>query len=281
MAATQPAPARDLFNQALPVQRGDDVSDLKYKRGYIPKTYGPEEIAEARRIIAHWNEHFQRTPGGYRANRMDACNVKAYVRFKRHCQASDGEFPFGEKETCKAITRYRQNPQNMKLKSWKRFRDWIDVENVDRFLGADRVAQHAVDHKAAAKADSAKRKAFALQIIRHRNVVAAAERAVQSGSTLEARCGESQRQAEKESGAWKWCARTRGFIASLKAMDAEQQAAYLNRAEEVYRVAYGESPGCQVLAPARLQAIQIVLLDFDVRKHQRNTASAPNGRRSK
>ncbi|MCB9855388.1 MAG: hypothetical protein H6818_06830 [Phycisphaerales bacterium] len=210
---------------------------------------------------------------------MDACNVKAYVRFMRHCQASNGEFPFTEVEVCKAITRYRQNASNMKLRAWKRFRDWIDVENVDRFLGDHRVQQHAVEQKATAKADAAKRKAAALKIIRHRGVVDAAVRAVKSRSSLDRMCQKTQREAKAAGNkkAHDWCARTRGFIATLRSLDPEKQASYAARAEDVYSVAYEKPPGCEPEAPARLLAIQIVLLDLDIRRNQSNNPKEAKG----
>jgi len=271
MPAAKPQPARDLFNQAIPVQRGDDVSDRAFRRRYIPKTYGTREIAEARRVIAHWNKHFQGTPGGYRANRNDACNVKAYARFLRHCQESKGDFPFTEKEVCLAITRYRQAATNIRLRAWKRFRDWIDVENVDRYLGDARVSQHAVDQAAKAKAEAAKRKAWALKIIRHRGVVDAAVRAAKAGSSLDAMCQKTQREAEASGNvkAHDWCARTRGYMATLRALPPERQAEFASRAEDVYEAAYDKAPGCELEAPARLYAIQLVLLDFGIQRNKR------------
>lgn len=269
-ATSQPERAAALFPQAVPAAR-TEMSPRMYKARHLRADTTEAIKQEALRVIDHWNATFRDIRGnGASLAQRAGWNINAYTRFRSACERSGGMFTYTADDVCRAITAYRKNPANVKLRSWMPFKKWLDVENVDKLIGAARVQQHAVDQKAAAKADTAKRKAWALAIIRHRKVVDAAVRAHKSGSTLDAMCQKTQREAKAAGNqkAHDWCARTRSFIASLRALDPAKQAAYAARAEDVYTVAYGKPPGCEPEVPARLQAIQIVLLDYDIQRNQ-------------
>lgn len=178
-----------LFADVLPPVRGE-VSPRAYKRRYIPKTYRPEEVGEAKRIIRHWNEAFANVLGAYRANPGDACNIKAYVRMLRNVGKSEGLFQIDERVVRAAITAYRRDHYNSKLGRWMRFAAWCTCENIDARAADARVTAHRREQPRTAGQAVDEHKRVADAIVKHRcladHCIAAAKQRVTFKAWLEA-----------------------------------------------------------------------------------------------
>lgn len=249
-----------LFPEVLAPNRAE-VSPQKYRRGYVPKTYSADDVREARRVIAHWNDTFRGVAGGRRANRNDAINVKVYVRFLKQCRDSDGEFPYTGDDVCRAITAYRNCPQNVKVRAWKRFRDWIDVENVAHHIGTAKVEQHTAEHQSAAKAEADRKARWCAKLIRHEGLVDAAVAAAKAKQSLAQFCKDLLKSADDER-AKRWPSWTLGLIYAMNA-DDDKKARYRRRAEVVYRDAYARPPGLDPHGLARINGIALALLAIE------------------
>ncbi len=251
----QPEQLGALFPGALPPQRGQ-VSRQAYKRGYIPKTYTPAERAAAHRVIAHWNRHFSGVDGAYRANPGDACNVKAYVRMLRNCQRSDGLFQFGEQETCNSITAYRRDPNNNRLGRWKRFADWCTPENIDFYEGKHKVAKHRVEQPRAVKRKTNTLTAAARRVVKHKGLV---------DLVMTAAKGKWSLRAALESDGSDTSRSLLALLHRRASLSTDDAAAIAERAKEAFTAYYHRPAGGDQHDEARLEGIELSLLDLDAK----------------
>lgn len=260
--SAQPEPIGALIPDAVPLQRGQ-VSRRAWKRGYIPKTYSEEEVNAARRVIAHWNRQFKGVDGAYRANANDSCNVKAFVRMLRACNKSDGLFEFGEQDACRAITGYRNDPNNGRLGRWKRFKDWLTPENIDFYVGRHKVAEHRVAQPATVKRKVDARTAAARRIIEHEGIVDLACIAARTRGTLQTLIDGSPTQPLSK--------RIASLLHRRAMLNETPLAALSKRARTVFEAAFHRPPGADRQDRARLDGIELALLDPD---SQRTTREA-------
>ncbi len=257
--SAQPEPLGVLFPGALPPQR-EQVSKLKYKRRYIPKTYTPAEVDAAKRVIAHWNSKFAGVSGAYRANPGDACNIKAFVRMLRRCEKSEGLFDIGEKQACRAITGYRQDPNNNKLGRWKRFRDWMTAESIDFYVGREVVKTHRREQPKTVSRAVDQTTAAAARIVRHKKLVDLA--------VLASRTNLTPRQVVHEyvQGGVEEAKALPPILDRWEALASADREALSNRARKVFAAYFHRPPGKDRHDPARLDGIALALLDLDTRK---------------
>lgn len=138
MDPQSPSSLRRSVAASLPLIPAAAISDRARKARWVPASYGPDLVAAARRIMDRWNATIH-AAGGPRVNAGDAGNVRAIKRFFDRCRRSDEPFcRIDEAALMRAIAAYRDAPCNAKLASWKRFRHWLDPEQVqiqlDRIL---------------------------------------------------------------------------------------------------------------------------------------------------
>jgi len=279
MANTK-SPATSLFNEPTAPQRGD-VSDRTFKRRHVPAYYSKDFLAEYGRVVTHWNNVFKPLSGkgGYRANKNDACNKKAYHRFVKHCADSDGEFDYCEADVIKAIDAYRHNPNNVKAGAWNRFSNWINVENVDRFVGkssAQRQQDRAVADAEHARQTAAIKQSLA-RIINHRGLVKASVKAHTEGKTLSAKCIEVMHAPDCSPAGRTWCERTRGLIANVEALGQRERGDLQRRAMDIFQQYYGHFVGYQEDDTAKLYGIQLSLRAQQIARNNRENPQAARG----
>ena len=279
MASTQ-SPPKTLFNEPAPPQRGE-VSDRTFKRRHVPAYYSKDFLAEYGRVVTHWNKVFKPLSGkgGYRANKNDATNKKAYHRFVKHCADSNGEFDYREPDVIKAIDAYRNNPNNVRAGAWNRFVNWINVENVDRFVGKPQAEVQQA--RAAADAEHTRQAAALKQslqrIIDHRGLVKASVKAHTEGKTLSAKCKAFMRDPQCTAEGRNWCEYTRGLIANVEALGQRPSADLLRRAMDIFQRYYGHFVGLKPDDTAKLYGIQLSLRDQEIARNNKDNPQAARG----
>ena len=252
----QPEIIGALIPGVLPPQRGK-VSEQAYRRGYFPKTYSQAEIDAAKRVIRHWNVQFTGVTGAYRANPGDACNTKAYVRMLRRCEKSEGLFQFSEQDARSAITAYRGDVSNNRLGRWKRFADWCVAENIDFYVGQNRVHQHRVEQPKLAQRQKRSITIAATRIVKHKELVNLAVLASKGHTPLHAALREMSNQSSRNE-----CAReVLALFERRESLDFATKQALLGRARKVFDAYFHRPPGQDQYDAARIVGIELALLD--------------------
>lgn len=152
--AVPPASRRCASIVAPTISRCDttDLSPRAKKARWSPKSHTDAEIAEARRILTHWNGVFRGVDGGTLAQVNNMSNVRHYIRTKRRCRDEGDVFAhISERTIIAAIDAYRTATYNVKNHVWKSFADWLDPETILKYAGQNNVARHQLTHAATEK----------------------------------------------------------------------------------------------------------------------------------
>ena len=120
-----------------------DLSARAKKARWSPKSHTDAEVAEARRVITHWNKLFRGVDGASIAQVNNMSNVRLYIRTLHRCREEGDLFAhITERAICAAIDAYRIAPYNVKAHVWKSFADWLDPESILKYAGQSSLADH-------------------------------------------------------------------------------------------------------------------------------------------
>jgi hypothetical protein len=243
--------------------RSEDLSPRARQATWTPKSHTGPEIEEARRVLAHWNKTFRGVAGATLAQLGNMSNVRHYIRVLRRCSRGAGSDvaqppsavdPFSKitaDHVRAAITAYRADAGCNKLKSWKRFRDWLDPETILKYCGT---GFQPVDP----------RRVAALKIIEYRALNRAVRAAESMSLSLSRHIRDSaaSRLYRNNPGHALWMNDLRDLLDRYEAASSHDRACLAEGARFVFAAAHGRAAHAAGDDNA-LMAIAMALLDLD------------------
>lgn len=225
-------------------------------------SWSPDENQFADWAIAEWNRVFAGVRGAYRAYGKRRNRFVA-ISFHRRNQQRPPQERFSREDISTALRAYRNDPANVRIEAWQRFQAWWRdaEENIDHRLSRARVVQHRIRQPKTVKRKTDSLTAAAKKVINHEGLVNLCELASRGPTSLR------QSLAEHPSD---YARRMLSLINRHGAISPDARKVLTSRALNVFRAYYHRVFSADTLDVARLEGIELALLDLDATQRTTN-----------